>query len=366
VKLAQLFYDRLPETELHNLYGPTEAAVDVTAWNCKQEVIGNGVPIGRPIANTSIYILDVYGQPAPIGVAGELYIGGVQVGRGYLNRPELTPERFLPDRFSGEPGGRMYKTGDLCRWLSEGVIEYLGRTDYQVKIRGFRIELGEIEAHLGGYPGVREVVALAREESGADKRLIAYLVCEGERAPSVEDLRGYLKKRLPEYMQPARFVWLEQMPLLPNGKVDRRALSAPEVSWSEEGESYAPPRTLVEEALVEIFQEALKLDRVGINDNFFELGGHSLLATQVVSRVNDAFEIELEVKTIFEARTVAQLAAALTAQEQKPGRMEMIAMILKKLNGMTDEDAGAELRLRMRQERMQGPKETINERFPQA
>jgi acyl-CoA synthetase (AMP-forming)/AMP-acid ligase II len=221
--LAQLFFERLPDCELHNLYGPTEAAVDVTAWDCREGTIGSAIPIGRPVANTRIYVLDLNLQPVPVGVAGEIYIAGVQVGRGYLTRAELTADRFQPDLFSPEGGARMYRTGDLGRWMPDGKIEYLGRTDFQIKVRGFRIELGEIEAELRGHSGVKDVVVVAVGEEG-DKRLAAYLTGDEITA---DVLRAHLSTRLPEHMIPSAFVRLDTLPLSPNGKVDRRALPAP-------------------------------------------------------------------------------------------------------------------------------------------
>ncbi|HEX2093968.1 MAG TPA: amino acid adenylation domain-containing protein, partial [Longimicrobiaceae bacterium] len=269
--MARALVDRthrqLPSARLHNLYGPTEAAVDVTAWECTREESEAAVPIGRPIANTGIYLLDVRGEPVPVGVAGELYIGGVQVARGYLNRAELTAERFVPDPFGKEPGGRLYRTGDLARWLPEGVIEYLGRNDAQVKVRGFRIELGEIEARLAEHPGVRAAVVVAREDAPGDRRLVAYYTGEELGA---EALRSALGLRLPEYMVPAAYVRLEALPLTPNGKLDRRALPAPQ--WGG-GEGYVAPRTATEEVLAGIWAEVLRLERVGVKENFFEVGG---------------------------------------------------------------------------------------------
>jgi len=303
--MARQFYERLPEAELHNLYGPTEAAVDVTSWNCKQEASGIGVPIGRPIANTQIYILDAHGQPMPIGVAGEVYIGGVQVGRGYLNRPELTEERFKRDPFSREPGARMYKTGDLGRWLAHGAIEFLGRTDFQVKIRGFRVELGEIEGKLSSHSKVREAVVLARENGAGDKRLVAYYT--GEKL-GAEMLRNHLSSGLPEYMVPSAYVHLESLPLNPNGKLDRRALPAPE------GEAYVtrdyePPQGETETRLAEIWANVLKLERVSRHDNFFELGGHSLLAIMVIERMRRQ-GLHSDVRALFSTLTLAELASA--------------------------------------------------------
>ncbi len=240
--LVEAFFASLPGVELHNLYGPTEAAVDVTSWACRPGSVI--VPIGRPIDNTQIYLLDSRMEPVAAGVRGELYIGGVQVGRGYLNRPELTTERFVTDPFSAAPGARLYRTGDVARHLPTGDIEYLGRADFQVKIRGFRIELGEIEAALTAHPAAREVTVLAREDEPGQKRLVGYLVCADGQAPTVGDLRAFLKERLPEYMVPSTFVLLGEMPLTSSGKVNRRALPAPEASLrAETGAEFVAPRS---------------------------------------------------------------------------------------------------------------------------
>jgi acyl carrier protein len=237
-----------------------------------------------------------------------LYIGGVQVARGYLNRPELTTEKFIPDPFNEEPGARMYKTGDLARYLPDGNIEFLGRIDHQVKVRGFRIEPGEIEAVLGQHPGVRESVVLAREDEPGDRRLVAYVVPTTGEIPNVGELRRFLAEKLPDYMIPSSFVTLDALPLTPSGKVDRRALPAPDGARPELEETFAAPLTPIEQALAEIWCSLLKLERVGVHDNFFELGGHSLLATQVISRIRNLFQVEIPLRALFEAPTVAGIA----------------------------------------------------------
>ncbi|HLJ89057.1 MAG TPA: phosphopantetheine-binding protein, partial [Candidatus Angelobacter sp.] len=257
----------------------------------------------KPFANTSMYILDVYGEPVPIGVAGELYIGGAGVGRGYLNRPELTGERFLPDGIGG--GQRMYRAGDMARWLGNGEIEFIGRNDWQVKVRGFRIELGEIEAKLGQVQGVREVVVVAREEGPGKQRLVAYYT--GEEALEAHGLWLEASQRLPEYMVPGAYVYLEKLPLTPNGKVDRKALPEPE------GEAYAQqvyeaPEGEIERILAGIWAELLKVERVGRHDNFFALGGHSLLAIHLKERLNRA-GLRSDVRMIFANPTLAEFAA---------------------------------------------------------
>jgi amino acid adenylation domain-containing protein len=293
---------------LHNLYGPTEASVDVTAWDCSQELPGNMVPIGRPIANIQLYILDSRLQPVPIGVPGELHIGGVGLARGYRNHPELTAVKFIPNHFSDMPGARLYKTGDLARYLPDGNIEFLGRIDHQVKVRGFRIEPGEIEAVLGRHPGVRESVVLAREDEPGDRRLVAYVVPNTGEIPKVGELRRFLAEKLPDYMLPSFVVTLDALPLTPSGKVDRRALPAPDGVRPELEETFAAPLTPIEQALAEIWCSLLKLERVGVHDNFFELGGHSLLATQVISRIRNLFQVEIPLRALFEAPTVAGIA----------------------------------------------------------
>ncbi len=291
---------------LWNLYGPTEA----TIWSAIYKVDSNdeSPAIGRPIANTEIYILDRHLQPVPVGVPGELHIGGAGLARGYLNRLELTAEKFIPHPFSDDPCARLYKTGDLARYRPDGNIEFLGRLDYQVKIRGFRIELGEIETVLGQHPAVCQALVVAREDQPGDKRLVAYLVPNQPSPPSVRELRDFLQEKLPTYMVPAAFVILDALPLTPNGKVDRRTLPPPDTARPELGEAWVPPRTPTEESLVAIWAEVLGLEQVSIHDNFFELGGHSLLATQVISRVRDVLQLDLPVRTLFEMPTIAGLA----------------------------------------------------------
>jgi len=302
--LPRALADRLLDKgkALWNLYGPTET----TIWSslAKVEPGEGAVSIGRPIANTQLYVLDSRLRPAPLGVAGELYIGGAGLARGYLRRPGLTAQMFVPDPF-GEPGARLYRTGDLARWRPDGGLECLGRIDHQVKIRGYRIELGEIEAVLAKQPAVKEAVVVAREDTPGDPRLVAYIVTpDGQPAPAA-DLRRALAAALPEYMVPAAFATLAALPLTPNGKVDRNALPAPE---PERTEGSVAPRNPVEEALAGIWGDVLGVDRVGIHDGFFELGGHSLLAAQVLARLRDAFGVELPLAELFDAPTVAAQA----------------------------------------------------------
>jgi amino acid adenylation domain-containing protein len=292
--------------KLFNSYGPTEATVCATVHQCHAPNPAL-VPIGRPLANTRIYILDAGGQPAPLGVTGEIHIGGVQVARGYLNRPELTAQRFIPDPFGPDPEARLYKTGDLGRWLADGSIDYLGRNDFQVKLRGFRIELGEIEARLLACEGVREAVVVAREDAPGDKRLVAYLVAGDGAAPLPADLRAQLGTQLAEYMVPAAFVLLEAFPLTPNGKVDRKALPAPDAG-ALVARRYEAPQGELETAIAAIWQTLLGVPQVGRNDHFFELGGYSLLATQFVARLRDATGIDLPLMKVFQAPILASLA----------------------------------------------------------
>ncbi|MEO5731503.1 MAG: amino acid adenylation domain-containing protein, partial [Byssovorax sp.] len=309
----------LPDCRLINGYGPTEN----TTFTCcavlsPQSLAGRSVPIGRPIDDTRVYLLDAQLQPVPIGVAGEVYAAGDGLARGYLHQPELTAERFVTDPFSDVSGARMYRVGDRARWLSDGSLEFLGRVDFQVKIRGFRIELGEIEATLSRHAAVRACVAIAREDVPGDKRLVAYVVLEEGRelpASEVAALREHLQVSLPAYMVPSAFVVLAALPLSPNGKVDRRALPAPDASRVDAA-AYTAPRTEVEAALIDVVQEVLRIERVSIHDDFFALGGHSLLATQVISRIRAALGVELPLRALFEAPTVAGLGARVEAAQR--------------------------------------------------
>jgi amino acid adenylation domain-containing protein/non-ribosomal peptide synthase protein (TIGR01720 family) len=310
--LQERFFERL-DAELHNLYGPTEAAVDVTAWKCERASARHLVPIGRPIANTEIYLLDRHQQPVPVGIAAELHIGGVCLARGYAGHPELTAERFIPHSYGGVPGERLYRTGDLARYLPDGEIEYLGRLDNQVKLRGFRIELGEVEAALGEHEAVDECAVLVGQTESGEQRLEAYLVVDAAagQGSTATELRAWLRERLPEYMVPNVFVLLDELPLSANGKLDRRALLQLSAEREQAGvdAAYVAPRDPVEAALAGIWTEILNLKQVGINDNFFDLGGHSLLATRVVSRLREAFEVELPLRRVFETPTIAGIAA---------------------------------------------------------
>jgi amino acid adenylation domain-containing protein len=307
--LAERTLRTIPGAVLWNLYGPTEAAIDVTARRVASPAdaqgAGGGVPLGQPIANTQTYVLDAALRPAPLGAWGELYLGGVQLARGYLARPGLTAERFVPDPYGGRSGARLYRTGDRARWRADGVLEYGGRLDEQVKVRGQRIEPGEVEAVLLSHSNVTEAAVVALGEA-EDKRLVAYVVARDELDTAA--LRTHAEARLPAYMVPSAFVVLEQLPLTPNGKLDRRALPAPEFRAAA---AYTAPRTPTEETLAAIWAEVLGIERVGVEDGFFELGGHSLLATRVVARAQAAFGVELPLRLVFEHPTVATLAAHL-------------------------------------------------------
>jgi len=303
-ELQQRFFACL-NAELHNLYGPTEAAIDVTAWSCRRAEDSNRVPIGRPVANTRTYVLDDALQPVPIGAPGELYLGGVQLARGYLHRPALTAERFVPDPVGTEPGARLYRTGDLARWRNDGVIDYLGRVDFQVKLRGFRIELGEIEATLAAHPGVQATVVVAAGD-GQDRRLVAYLVA-AEPVPTVAELQRYLRERLPEHMVPALFVFLPALPLNSNGKVDRKALPPPENQRSPSTPSVAP-RTELERTIAGIWRDLLQLEQVSVHDNFFDVGGHSLLLASLLRRLQAELSVSINLFELLKYPTIHALA----------------------------------------------------------
>lgn len=294
---------------LVNHYGPSENTV-VTTW--APVVIGPGhraaPPIGRPIANTQVCVLDANLQAVPIGVAGELHIRGVGLAKGYLNRPELTNEKFIPDPFSSNPEDRLYKTGDLVRFLADGNLEFLGRIDNQVKIRGFRIEIGEIETILRQYSNLSEVAIVDQDDASGNKQLIAYIVSQPGTEVTPIELRNFLKQHLPDYMVPAVFIPLEKLPLTPSGKIDRRALPEPDIVRSDMNATYVAPRNSTEQRIAEIWQQVLKLERLGIHDNFFDLGGHSLLATQVLSRLRLSLDVDLPLRTFFEVPTIADLA----------------------------------------------------------
>ncbi|HVN79292.1 MAG TPA: AMP-binding protein, partial [Terriglobia bacterium] len=302
----------LDGTQIINGYGPTESTTFACTYAIPRDIADTEIlPIGRPIANTRAYILDVNRQPVPAGIPGELYIGGDGLARGYHNRPDLTDERFIPDPFDAEEGARLYKTGDLVRYRRDAAIEFLGRMDHQVKIRGFRIELDEIEAVLGQYPEVGEAAVVMREDAPGEKMLVAYIVpkAKNEVALATDEIRRFLKRKLPAYMVPYTFVLLQRMKYTSSGKIDRKSLPAPERQKASELDgTRISPRTAIEEKLAKIMAEVLGLKNIGINDSFFELGGHSLKATQMITRVRHVFHIDLPLSRIFESPTVEGLA----------------------------------------------------------
>jgi acyl-coenzyme A synthetase/AMP-(fatty) acid ligase/acyl carrier protein len=349
VKTVNLAGEVLPESlvneiyastsveKVYNLYGPTE---DTTYSTYTLTKPNRPVTIGKPLPNTQAYVVDRYGNPQPVGIPGELYLAGDGLAQGYYGRPDLTAERFVRNPFGGK-SPRMYKTGDLCRWLADGNLEYLGRLDHQVKLRGFRIELGEIEAALAKHESVRQCLVMAREDEPGMKRLVAYVVATSGEKGDAEPLREHLKQSLPEFMVPSAFVMLESLPLTPNGKVDRKALPKPELSATS---LTVAPRDEVETKLRKIWQEILQCGPMGVTDNFFDLGGHSLLATQLISRLRETFQLELPLRSLFEATTVSELACRIEAAGREAqtdaGR---IAELILQLNQLSDDQASAML-----------------------
>jgi acyl-coenzyme A synthetase/AMP-(fatty) acid ligase/acyl carrier protein len=343
-ELQERFYERMGAgvgdggVKLYNLYGPTEAAIDVTCWEClrggSESGEGGGVvPIGRAIANVQMYVLDEKQEVVPEGVSGELYIGGVQVGRGYWKREELTNERFIKNPF-GE--WKLYRTGDVGRYVGDGAIEYQGRRDEQVKVRGYRIELGEIEAVLQEHAGVKEAAVVVREVGGGEKRLVGYVVLEG--GVKTSELRRYLKERLPEYMVPGVWVEMERLPVTANGKLDRKGLPEPGGERPELESGYEEPGTETEKKLAEIWAQVLGVEKVGVHDNFFDLGGQSLLATQIVSRTRKVLQIELPLRRLFEFPTVAELVNVI-ARIQAEQTEAILASELAELQELSEAEA---------------------------
>ncbi len=347
-KLVQQLYERETIKQVFNLYGPTEDTTYST-WALMNRDDEESPTVGRPISNTQGYVLDRRGRPLPAGIPGELHLGGMGLARGYLGRPDLTAEKFIPDPFSVEPGARMYRTGDLVRLLPGGRIDFLGRIDHQVKIRGYRIELGEIEAVLNEYPSVKTCIVVARAEVGDDKRLVAYIVARAGEEPSYLDLRSFLRARLLEHMIPSAFVLLDEMPLTPNGKINRRALPAPEVSRPELEQRYVAPRNDIEVALVDMWQEVLGINEIGVSDNFFDLGGHSLKATRLLAKVRSIFRTQLPLSVVFEATTIEALARALVQHEPKPGQTAKIAHVLQRIKSIPSADLRDELERKRRE-----------------
>jgi amino acid adenylation domain-containing protein len=318
-----------PRTRLINSYGLTEATIDSTWFEPGPDTTllpGRFVPIGRPLDNTQIYILDSNLEPQPIGIPGELCVGGVAVARGYLNRPELTAERFVVDPFSDADGGLLYRTGDLARWLPDGTIDFIGRTDRQIKIRGFRIEPGEIEAVLERRAGIRAAAVVDREDPRGETRLIAYIESVGA-LPDANDLRAFVAERVPNYMIPTSYVSVDELPQTPNGKVDRDALPVPDWEQTTDAERFIAPRTETERRLAEIWSGVLSVAEVGVGDNFFALGGHSLMAMQVMSRARDEFGVALTLRAIFDAPTVMELAAEVDRAQAAPAETQAPALV---------------------------------------
>jgi acyl-coenzyme A synthetase/AMP-(fatty) acid ligase/acyl carrier protein len=299
----------LPDTLLVNGYGPTESTTVACAYKIPGRPADDAmtIPIGRPIANTQAYILDSKLDPVPVGVTGELFIGGDGLARGYWNRPDLTDEAFIPSPFSKETGPKIYRTGDLARYLPDGNIDFIGRRDHQVKIRGYRVELGEIEAVLLQHGGVKEAAVLAREDQPGDKRLVGYVVGRTKPPPKAEDLWIFLRQKLPVYMIPGTFMFLPELPLNKHGKIDRNSLPAPDQSRPVLEQRYRAPESSCEKAVAEIWRYVMGIDKVGIHDNFFELGGHSLTATRVISRLRNVFDIDIPLSILFDHPTVSGL-----------------------------------------------------------
>jgi acyl carrier protein len=311
------------------MYGPTET----TVWSSALQLArGDGAPpIGGPIANTSFYIVDRRLQLSPIGVGGELLIGGDGLARGYRGRDDLTAERFIPDPFGSSPDARVYRTGDRMRLRADGTLEFLGRLDHQVKLHGYRIELGEIEAALDAHPDVRQSVAILHEDEAGDKRLIAYVVPDGAAEPATDELRQHVGAFVPAYMVPSAMVLLDELPRTPNGKLNTAALPAPEARRPDLRAAFVPPSTPAEEMLAGIWADLLGVDRVGANDDFFDLGGHSLLALNMLARVHDAFDVELYLTTVFERPRLGALAATVAERVVADAAADDLAVLLTEL-----------------------------------
>ena len=327
--------------DIHNMYGPTETTIWSTSDRVEMPV--EKITIGRPIANTETYLLDRKLGPLPVSISGHLYIGGQGVVRGYLNSPDLTAERFIPDEFSRRAGSRLYATGDLARYLRDGKIEFLGRADQQVKLRGHRIELGEIEAALDRHPAVLHSAVILQEDARGDKRLIAYAVFEPGTALTVSGMREFLKDRLPEYLIPSALIQLDAMPLTPNGKIYRKGLLVVEQIKQVDERLLEPPRNRIEEALLWVWAEILGVEDVGIHDDFFEIGGHSILASQLVARLRETFHVELSLRTFFDAPTIAKLAGVLSRDEEQAMKVERIAELLMDVLNYSDDKVEAML-----------------------
>jgi amino acid adenylation domain-containing protein len=326
---------------LWNMYGPTET----TIWSLMYQVtaVEGPIPIGRPIANTEVYIVDDYLQPVPVGVPGRLLIGGEGLARGYLNRPDLTVERFIPHPFSQKPEARLYDTGDMARYRSDGTVEYLGRADFQVKVRGFRIELGEIETALESHPQIQRAVVIVREDIPDDRRIVAYYMpASGQEVASSNDLRRYLQQTLPDYMIPSVFVLVNTMPLTPNGKINRHALPVPDRSRFNLEETFVAPHTLFEKEVINIWAELLDFEQIGLYDNFFELGGHSLLTVQLIFRISETFKVDLSLHDVLtDGRTVAGLVRLIENTLLDQIEAQEFEDLLAELDGLSDDEVKA-------------------------
>jgi amino acid adenylation domain-containing protein len=339
---AKRVLERGRPQHLINGYGPTEGTTFTACYEVNEVAAGaRTLPIGRAISNTEVWVLDQQMQLAPAGIAGELYIGGDGLAREYLGRPELTAEKFVPHPYSTKPGARLYRTGDMVRYLSDGNLDFLKRRDHQVKIRGFRVELGEIEAALDQYWGITESVVIDRDDPGGGTRLIAYIVPEEGVEPTSAELYAFLKEKIPTYMIPSIFVTIEKIPLTPNGKVNRRELPVPEFSEDEASANFMAPRTPVEETLAEIWRETLSVSQVGVESNFFDLGGHSLLATRVISQIREKFGVELPLRVLFESPTIAGLGQHLDTVQSKETELQRILSMLENVESISEEEVTA-------------------------
>jgi myxalamid-type nonribosomal peptide synthetase MxaA len=336
------------QVAFRNMYGPTEATITACAYqqggDTRVPETQTRVPIGRSLVNVPVYLLDDNMEPVPLDVQGEIYIGGVALARGYVNRPELTAEKFVPDPFSASPGARLYKTGDLGQLSASGEIEFLGRADLQIKIRGFRIELEEIERSLLQHAAIEETVVAAQENGIGDKRLAAYATLKPNQSVTAREIRGYLKERLPDYMLPSWFVVLDALPLTSTGKIDRKSLPAPTNESLAPEQEYVAPRTPTEEIVAAIFAEVLEAEQIGIMDDFFESGGHSLLVTQLASRLRETFQVEVPLRRIFENPTAAGVAAVLLEEEDERLRVERTAELMVKLAAVSEDQAESMLK----------------------
>jgi amino acid adenylation domain-containing protein len=338
---AELVAQWAPGRTFFNAYGPTETTVCASMYRCEEHETADP-PIGRPIGNSRLYIVDANDQPLPVGVPGELCIGGVNVGHGYLNRPELTAEKFIRDPFVSDASTPLYKTGDLVRYRPDGNIEFLGRIDHQVKVRGFRIELGEIEATLRQHEDVQDAVVLARDDTPGGRQLVAYVTAADSVAPEIDDLRGFLRGVLPEYMIPAFFITLDTFPLTPSGKVDRRDLPSVDGQQLSGAREYVAPRNETEQQLAEISATLLGVDQVGVHDNFFQLGGHSLLATQFVSRIRETMQVDVPLRELFEQPTIAGLAERIEELKSETGpKISEIAALMGKVQDLSEDEVKA-------------------------